>query len=119
MPGQSDKKSLLRVVRIHSNLIFGGVADQTFGVAEGNIRGCSTVTLIIGDNLNAIILPYTDTSEQNPSEIAPQGNLYDSRVGGAKIDTDSFCRGHDCGSTAALELVLHVDGEVCRTVKWV
>lgn len=63
MPGRSDKKLLLRVVRIHSNLIFGGVSNQTFGVAEGNIRGCGTVTLIVGDDLNAIILPYTDTSE--------------------------------------------------------
>ena len=48
-------------MRIHGDLVLCGIADQTFIVGKGDIgRGCS-ITLIIGDDLNAIVLPHTDT----------------------------------------------------------
>lgn len=49
---------------IHSNLILSSVANQTFCIAEGNVGRSRTVTLIISDNLNAIILPYANASDQ-------------------------------------------------------
>ena len=54
----------LRVVGIHSNLILGSVANQTFCVAESNVRRGRTVTLIISDDLYTIILPNANASEE-------------------------------------------------------
>jgi hypothetical protein len=51
-------------VGIHGNLILSSVANQTFRLAEGDVRGSGTVTLIIRDDLNAIILPNSNASEQ-------------------------------------------------------
>ena len=57
---------------VHGDLVLGGISDQTLGVGEGNIRrGCS-VTLIIGDDLYTIVLPYSY-----------------ARVSGTQIDSNS------------------------------
>lgn len=52
----------LRVVGVHSDLVFCGITDQTLGVGESDIGGCCAVTLVIGNDLNTIILPNTDTA---------------------------------------------------------
>lgn len=43
------------VVRVHGDLVLGRITDQTLGVGEGNERGSGAVTLVVGDNLNAVI----------------------------------------------------------------
>lgn len=51
------------VVRVHGDLVLRGVADQALVVREGHIRGRGAVALVVGDDLNAIVLPDTDTSK--------------------------------------------------------
>jgi hypothetical protein len=47
---------------IHGGLVLSGVTDETLAFRERDIGwGCS-ITLIIGDDLNTIILPYTNTT---------------------------------------------------------
>lgn len=76
------------VVRVHGDLVLGGVTDEALGVGEGNERGSGAVTLVVGDNLNAVIAVDTH-----------------ARVGGTKIDTDSGSHGCD---------VCEVVGKGCR-----
>jgi hypothetical protein len=54
----------LRVVGIHIDLILSSVANQAFFIAESNVRRSHTVTLIISDDLYAIILPNANASEE-------------------------------------------------------
>lgn len=61
------------IVGILGHLIFGWVSDESFCFCEGNIRWGGSVALIIGDDLNPIILPDSYT-----------------RVGGAQVDSNSF-----------------------------
>lgn len=60
------------VNRVHGNLVLSGVTDQTLSVGEGNIGRGSPVTLVIGNDLNTIVLPDTN-----------------ARVGSSEIDSDS------------------------------
>ena len=46
---------------VHGDLVLCGVTDETLSVGEGHIRGSGTVTLIIGNDLNTVVLPDTDT----------------------------------------------------------
>ena len=61
------------VSRIFGNLIFSCISDESLCFCEGDIGGSSSVSLIIGNDLNPIVLPDTDTG-----------------VGGAQIDSNSF-----------------------------
>jgi hypothetical protein len=47
---------------IHCDLVLCGITDQPLVVRKGDIRGCGSVTLVVGDDLNAIMLPYTDAT---------------------------------------------------------
>jgi hypothetical protein len=51
-----------RVVRVHRHLVLCGITDETFGVRERNIGGGRPVTLVVGDDLDTIILPDTDAT---------------------------------------------------------
>ena len=63
---------------IHSSLGLGGITNQTFGFGEGDIGRGGTVTLVVGNDFDTVVLPDTNT-----------------RVGGSKIDTDGFS-GYSC-----------------------
>ena len=56
-------------MRVHGDLIFGGVADEALRVGEGNIGGGRSVTLVVGDDLNTIVLPHSDTANNFPSQL--------------------------------------------------
>ena len=61
------------VVGVHRDLILGGVADESLIVGEGDIGWCRSVSLVVGDDLDSIVLPDTN-----------------ARVGCAKVNADSF-----------------------------
>lgn len=60
------------VVRVHGDLILGGITDETLGVGKSHERGSSTVTLVVGNDFNAVISEDTHTG-----------------VGGTQVNTDS------------------------------
>jgi hypothetical protein len=62
-----------RVGGVHGDLVLGGIADETLRVGEGDIGGGGAVTLVVGDDLDTIVLPDGD-----------------ARVGGSQINTDSY-----------------------------
>ena len=47
--------------RRHANLVLCGISDQTLAVCEGDITGCGSITLVIGNNLHFSMLEYADT----------------------------------------------------------
>ena len=51
-----------RVDWVHGDLVLRSVTDETLIVGEGDIGGCCSVTLVVGDDFNSVILPYTDTA---------------------------------------------------------
>jgi len=56
---------------VHSDLVLSSIADQPLSVGEGNVRGRCTVALVVGNDLNSVVLPHAD-----------------ARVGGAEVDSD-------------------------------
>ena len=58
------------VVGVHRDLVLRGITDQPLGVGEGDIGGCCPVTLVVGNDLNTIVLPYTDTAENRSQKFA-------------------------------------------------
>ncbi len=49
------------VLGIGSQLILGGVADQTFSFGgESDVRGGDTVALVVGDDFDAAVLKHSD-----------------------------------------------------------
>src|SRR5690242_2042268 len=45
----------------HGDLVLCSVTNESFGVCKGNIARCGSVTLIVCNNFNSIILPYSNT----------------------------------------------------------
>lgn len=66
------------VVWIFGSLIFGSITDEPFSFCKGDIRRSGSVSLVIGDDFDSVILPDSDTG-----------------VSGTEIDSDSFgCVAH-------------------------
>jgi hypothetical protein len=45
---------------VHGNLVLGSVTDEALSIVECNIRGGGTVTLVVGNDLHAIVLPHSN-----------------------------------------------------------
>ncbi|PNX99055.1 hypothetical protein L195_g022316, partial [Trifolium pratense] len=56
---------------VPGDLILCGVADEAVGISESDVRGGGPVALIIGDDMDSVVLPYSDAG-----------------VGGAEVDSD-------------------------------
>ena len=50
------------VLRVHCNLIFGSIANQPFRVGESDVGWSCSVTLIVCNDFNTIILPNSNTA---------------------------------------------------------
>ena len=59
------------VVGVHGDLVLGGITNETLSVGETDERGSGAVTLVVGDDLNAVITEDTHTG-----------------VGGSQVDSD-------------------------------
>ena len=51
------------VMGVHRDLVLGRITDQTLGVGEGDIGRGGTVSLVVGDDLDTVVLPDTDAAE--------------------------------------------------------
>ena len=60
------------VVGVHRDLVLGGITDETLRVGEGDIGGCCAVTLVVGDDLDTVILPDTDATGEQESALCFQ-----------------------------------------------
>ncbi len=49
------------IVWILGSLIFGCITNEPFSLCEGDIRRSGSISLIIGNDLNSVILPDTNT----------------------------------------------------------
>jgi hypothetical protein len=49
------------VLWVSSDLILGGISNQSFGLSESDIRRSGSVSLVIGDNFYSIILKNSYT----------------------------------------------------------
>nr|QES95443.1 heat shock 70 kDa protein [Philasterides dicentrarchi] len=56
---------------VSGNLVLSGISDQSFSFGEGDIRRSGSVSLVVGNDFNSIVLPNSDT-----------------RVSGSQIDSD-------------------------------
>ncbi len=65
------------IVWILSRLVFSSISYQSFSFCKGHIRRCCPVSLIIGYNLDTIVLPHSYT-----------------RVSCSQIDSNCFRRSH-------------------------
>ena len=61
------------VVGVHGGLRLGGIADETLGLGERDVGRGGAVALVVGDDLDAVVLPDTDAG-----------------VGGAEVDAYGF-----------------------------
>lgn len=61
---KQDQEIVLRVVRVHSDLVLCGITDETLALGERDIGGCRPVTLVVGDDLDTVVLPDTDTANK-------------------------------------------------------
>ena len=71
-------------------MVFRSIADETSSVREGNIRWGHPVTLVVGDDLNMVVLPDADTTVQMMSAQMERPVKSDLRVAGTQIDTNGF-----------------------------
>uniref|UniRef100_K3X9Q6 Uncharacterized protein n=1 Tax=Globisporangium ultimum (strain ATCC 200006 / CBS 805.95 / DAOM BR144) TaxID=431595 RepID=K3X9Q6_GLOUD len=74
-----------RVVRVHRDLVLRGITDQTLSVRERHVRWGRTVTLVVRDDFDTVVLPHAD-----------------ARVRRTEIDTD----GLSSNSLSHLEIFL-------------
>jgi hypothetical protein len=61
------------VVGVFSSLIFSSITDESFGLSECDIGWSGSVSLIVGNDFDSVVLPDSNTG-----------------VSGTEIDSDSF-----------------------------
>ncbi len=43
------------------DLIFGSISNQPLRFSEGHVRWSGSVTLVVGNDFNSVVLPHSDT----------------------------------------------------------
>jgi hypothetical protein len=49
------------VVRVHGDLVLSGITDKSLRVVESDVGRGGSVSLVVGDDLNSLVEPDTDT----------------------------------------------------------
>ena len=62
---RQDQEMDLRVVRVHGDLVLRGITNETLSLRERDVGGGSPVTLIVGDDLDTIVLPDADATRSS------------------------------------------------------
>ena len=57
------------IARVHGDLVLGSISNQSLTLTESDIRKGGTVTLVVGNNLNTVILPDTDTTVEEKMSV--------------------------------------------------
>jgi hypothetical protein len=50
------------VDRVHCHLVLRGISNETLSVRERHIRRRGSVTLVVGNNFDSVVLPYSDAA---------------------------------------------------------
>ncbi|KAL3812129.1 hypothetical protein ACHAXA_009388 [Cyclostephanos tholiformis] len=79
---------------VHGRLGLRGIPDEALGLGEGDVGWRGTVTLIVGDNLDAVILPYADAA-----------------VGCAEVNADGFSAQNIASSPPLHRQTMSADSE--------
>jgi hypothetical protein len=49
------------VVGVHGDLVLGGISDKSLRVVESNVGRGGSVTLVVGNDFDSVVLPDSDT----------------------------------------------------------
>ena len=49
------------VVGVHGDLVLGGISNESLRVVEGNVGRGGSVTLVVGNDFDSVVLPDSDT----------------------------------------------------------
>ena len=70
---------------VHGDLVLCGITDETLGVGESHERGSGTVSLVVGDDLDAVITEDTHAGVRGTQIDTWEGELADSSFEGGII----------------------------------
>ena len=104
---------------VHCDLILGGVANQALTFRERDIRRGGAVTLVVGDDFNAMILPDTNATEWERLSEKMRGEGREersSRVGCAEILTTRRMLSCCAHSSTSVVRCPHASGSPCISV---
>ena len=60
---ENHQKDHIRVVGVHGYLVLCSITNEALIFGEGDVGRGGPIALVVGDDLNSIILPDTDTAK--------------------------------------------------------
>mmetsp|Transcript_13657 Transcript_13657/g.16416 ORF Transcript_13657/g.16416 Transcript_13657/m.16416 type:complete len:685 (-) Transcript_13657:65-2119(-) len=66
------------VCGVHSDLVLGGITNQTLAIGEGDVGRGGAVTLVVGNDFNTIILPHADAGIGSTQVDTDRGSVFGS-----------------------------------------